>query len=805
MLKLALRNIKSKPWRTVATVMAIAVAIAMIFAMLSFRGTVYDYIGATETAVAGSSSVKISAQSSSDRVFDVAGDLMDIAGVEEVVPSLYLYAEIGGEYVQARGFENSSLEKLQKIEIESGELNSSLSDNVVISKNAAKHFGVSVGDSLTLALGTRQIVVYVGAIAKVSGYFLDDSPYLIIGNISHVSKLIIAGATLCNEIYVKTAADANVDEIVTAIKNIDEYADMQVAPSHDYRYIDEQTTALTAPVVLAGAAVLLLAVAINAFIFLMGEKEKIDFIARLRIVGATSGQIFAVFLIESTLLACVGGLVGSAVAVGIFALIIRLTLKTLIVGVNVAYLFAAAVIGIVSAIVSSLYPIFKSMKGSIRQNQTSTFKPSKRAAILPIVSGALAIISIVVECLVYSVAKYFAIISLVLVVVAVFSAAPYALRLVSLLLAKGKNPSVKTAAKLMPREKRFARSTSILTIGIAISVMLFMAWNITTTVFDGYIKSFENFVFVSNIKSNVDVNGFNEVEGVEAATKMVWQKSELKGEGFENTVNLLGSADVLDMINFEFITAKDDVKTSIVSNHTGDVHPCAVDISLNKLYGVKVGDTLELVVKDKTISVSVAGFLKHNLFNGNYIVVSAECLKDAGVEVDTVLIVAGGDVDEVAGNIKQKYASQNYYAVSALEAYKWDKESTSAVFNLVGTLAVVVGVFILIVAVFATIVGRGGEERSRTALLNAGMSKSSLLGAELFEHIVVGALSFLIAFAISVLLTVSLIHALALFGLYFEFVYNAWIVAVVGVCMAAAYAICPLVLNFKNGYKLKRE
>ncbi|MBO4554383.1 MAG: hypothetical protein J5713_01245, partial [Clostridia bacterium] len=215
--------------------------------------------------------------------------------------------------------------------------------------------------------------------------------------------------------------------------------------------------------------------------------------------------------------------------------------------------------------------------------------------------------------------------------------------------------------------------------------------------------------------------------------------------------------------------------------------------------------TLELVVKDKTISVSVAGFLKHNLFNGNYIVVSAECLKDAGVEVDTVLIVAGGDVDEVAGNIKQKYASQNYYAVSALEAYKWDKESTSAVFNLVGTLAVVVGVFILIVAVFATIVGRGGEERSRTALLNAGMSKSSLLGAEFFEHIVVGALSFVIAFAISVLLTVSLIHALALFGLYFEFVYNAWIVAVVGVCMAAAYAICPLVLNFKNGYKLKRE
>ena len=49
MLKLALRNILSKPFRAAATVLAVAVSVAMIFAMLSFGGAVYEYIYSTET------------------------------------------------------------------------------------------------------------------------------------------------------------------------------------------------------------------------------------------------------------------------------------------------------------------------------------------------------------------------------------------------------------------------------------------------------------------------------------------------------------------------------------------------------------------------------------------------------------------------------------------------------------------------------------------------------------------------------------------------------------------------------------
>ena len=809
MLKLALKNLKSKPWRTVATVFAIAVAVAMIFAMLSFKGAVYDYISASETAVAGASDIKIATQSSSDRITTVTGELENIAGVEEIVPSLYLYAELDGEYVQARGFETGSLEKLQKIEVASGSLSSLNTDDVIVSSNFAKHFGVKVGDKLTLNLGNNTISVYIGAIANSSGYFLDDSPYLVLGNVRSISGLIVAGETsLCNEIYLRVANGTNVDDVIASIKNIEQYKDLQVGLSHDYKYIDEQTTALTAPVVLAGAAVLVLAVVIVAFIFLIGEKDKIDLIARLRIVGATNEQIFGIFLTESAILSFAGGLVGSALAVGIFALIVRLTLKTSVIGISAVYLFVAAVIGIASGIASSILPIAKSLKGSIRQNQIGVHKNSKFGFVAPLVLLVLALVSVLVECLT-PLTPYFAIVSLVLVLATLFTGVPYVLRGVSRIAGKASNPSVKTACKTLPREKRFARSTSIFTVGIAISVMLFMAWNITTTVFDGYIKNFEDFVFVSNIKSNVDVSTFSEMDGVESATKMVWQKAELGGDNFEKTVNLLGSFDVVDMINFEFITPKQQLKTSIADLVEPESYPqrhmCIVDISLQKLYGVSLGEELEMVVKDKTIHLFVGGFVQHNLFNGNYVIMSSDCLAEEGIEVDTVLVVSSGDVEKTVGNIKQKYASQNYYVVDALEAYRWDKESTSAVFDLVGTLAVVVGVFILIVSVFAALVGRSAEEGSRRAFLAAGMSKGSLLGAEVSQHLIIALVAFALAFCASALLTMSLIHALMLFGLYFNFMYSAWVVVVTGAAMASLYALTPLILNFKKGYELRKE
>ncbi|MEG2274706.1 MAG: hypothetical protein RSC44_05165, partial [Clostridia bacterium] len=141
----------------------------------------------------------------------------------------------------------------------------------------------------------------------------------------------------------------------------------------------------------------------------------------------------------------------------------------------------------------------------------------------------------------------------------------------------------------------------------------------------------------------------------------------------------------------------------------------------------------------------------------------------------------------------------------ALEAYRWDQQSMGAVFDLIGVLAVIITLFIFAVNLATVIVGRGTATRERQTMLSAGMSKNGLLKMEIYQHGIIALVAYVLSFAVSVLMTACLINAMRLFGLYFAFMYEAWIVAVVGFAIGVAYTILPLVLNFKKGYNLKRN
>lgn len=136
------------------------------------------------------------------------------------------------------------------------------------------------------------------------------------------------------------------------------------------------------------------------------------------------------------------------------------------------------------------------------------------------------------------------------------------------------------------------------------------------------------------------------------------------------------------------------------------------------------GDTLEMTLDGAKKSVVVGGILKHTLFSGNYVVLSQESIENLfGKKVDTVLAIIDGDMDSTVGLLREKFAGNNYYVIETLEAFKWEMESMQSVFDLIGTLAVVVTIFIFAVTVASTLIGRATSQKGRVALLNAGMSK----------------------------------------------------------------------------------
>lgn len=809
MLKLALKNLTSKPLRTIATILAVAVAVAMIFCMISFKGAVFDYIYETETSAAGNSDIVISTNSNSDRITTVAQPLKDIEEVKDIVPSLNLYALLGDEYVSVRAFVANQLQTLQKIDVAQGDLSGMESgvneDNIVVSKAAAEHFGLKVGDNLKLKLGANEVNFYVGAIAEQSGYFLDDSPYKFVCLTKNASKLVlpVSANDFCNEIYLSVKDGANIDNVMGKIKGIEKYSTMLVKASKDSAYVEEKTSSLTAPVVLAGGAVLVLGVAVVALLFLMSENEKKTLIAKLTVIGATKRQILGLFALESFIVSVLGAVVGSALSVGVFVGLLKLTLSANIAfGVNALYLFFAGAIGFASAMASSLIPVGRAFKGTIRENQLDSKKAPKWAKWLAVAFFALTIVSLIVEFCVPKATGVAAIFSMVFALLTVATACIPLVKVVGKCIAKTSSPSMKIAGLNVQREKRFARSATMLTVGVTVSVMLFMAWSLTTSIFSSYIREFENMAFVSNVRADVNAEDFKSAEGVKDATKMVWGQCSITFEKQEKNMNLLGSADIIDMVDFEFITPKEIVYERISS----DKDYVFVDYALKVLYGVDEGDTFDMTIGDVTRKVIVGGIVKHELFSGNYIVTSSDMLaRTFEKQIDTVLVVSDGkEMQKTVGALREKWADKNYYVISALDAFKWDMESMQSVFDLIGTLAVVVAIFIFAVTAASALIGRGGAEKARSALLNAGMSKNMLLASETFEYMTLAIVALVLSVISSVSLTASLIHALRLFGLYFDFMYKTWVVFVTGIAMCGAYTLVPLALNFKKGYNVKK-
>ena len=163
-LGLAFKSLKSKPWRTVALIAAIALSVAMFFCMFSFEGAVYEYVYAVETADSGDSDIMISAKSGGDRIA-LVDPLYGVDGVESVTATVSVYAlmkreNAADEYIRLRGFADGGITALGGVSLTSGGLPSH-SDDVVISEAMSEHFGLGVGDVVTVQGMTALSLIHI--------------------------------------------------------------------------------------------------------------------------------------------------------------------------------------------------------------------------------------------------------------------------------------------------------------------------------------------------------------------------------------------------------------------------------------------------------------------------------------------------------------------------------------------------------------------------------------------------------------------------------------------------------------------
>lgn len=807
-LSLALKNLRAKPLRTVCAVLVIAVAVAMFFCVFSFGDAVYDYIYAVETADAGASDVLIAGKSGGNRLtsaapLDALGDKIDYA-----VPTLSLYAlasaPTGEQYVKLRGFEQGDWEKLQKINFAeggaedlSGERNA---NSVVISVAASQALGVGRGDRLVL----NGKVFFVAAIAENDGYFVSDAPFTVIGNVDGGVDRLLGGVSVYNEIYVKAADGADVAALIDEIAALEAYDGLSVTVAADTGYVATRADGVSAPVTISGVAVIALSLIAVALIFLLSTDYKRSYAARLSVLGATKRQIVAVFSVESAVVALIGAIVGAAVAGGMFVLLLKLTLSSsLTFSVNGLYLFAASALGAVVAFAVSLYPIFRAFRDTAKENLSGVRGESGKGYLVAGVLTAVTVAALLVENLVPRAKGVLSIVNMLLVIAVIAAWAPCVVRGISALAKRSHSPAVMTAGYAALREKRTARSAQTLGVGMFVVMLLFMSWSLTTSIFTDYTTEFEDIVLVTNVPSDVDVSSFAEQsDSVREAYLMVWRQAQLSGDGFENmTMNILGSAEALDLVEFGYITPRETVKEVLSSGNF-----VVLDNTMAQLYGVAVGDVVTLTIDGAEHDFTVGGLVSHELFTGHYVIVSHSLLTAAyGINPDTVVLRVEGDASLAAEQIRSGFAQYNYYAVSALEAYRWDLQSLDSVFDLIGALSFILGALTFVIAAAGVVLGRTHSENTLSSLMCAGMSRRMLLASETAEQGLAGLAAFVLALPLSALGALCLVNGLQLFGLYFGYMYEAWVTVVSGVVLALMFAAVPVLFGFARRYGMRRR
>lgn len=807
-LSLALKSLKAKPLRTVASVLAVAVAVAMFFCMFSFESAVYRYVFEVETADFGDSDIMITAKSGGDRIALVQ-PLYDVEGVESVTPTVSVYAltafgdEEDEEYLRLRGFDEGGIAGLEGLEIIAGDLELR-SDDVVISKATAERFSLRVDDRLPvrgMTSGGKQVNFYVGAIAENRGPFAADSPYTVLGSASRVSSLIITG-TVYNEIYVTAKEGADLSELRERIAAMPEYASLTVSECLDEEYIATRARNIASPVTIAGAAVALLAVVAVALVFTAGVRDRRAYAAKLALVGATKKRIAALFATESAVTALLGAVLGSLLAVGVFALMIAVVLSSVTAfAVDALLLFAAAVTGAVTAFAASLYPLVKVFRSTARENLVGSVGRRRAGVVAASVLAAVTLVLLLVENLVPGAKGALSAVDLVLVIACAAAAAPVLVRALGRSLSRTNSPSLMVAGMSAARERKASSASQILAVGMTVSMLLFTAWSLTTSVFSGFTAEFERMILVTNVSAETDTSAFTSVDGVNSAHLMVWRQATLSADGIgARSVNVLGSADALGLVDFEYLTSREDAERALAEGKV------VLDRSMSELYGVKAGDTVRLDVDGTVREFEVGALVRHNLFNGGYVIVSAEALKEAyDLSPDTVVLTADGDVETVAEEVRSRFADRNYYAVPALAAYEWDTKSLENIFDLIAALAFMLTALAFAVALAGAAAGRSYVGRTRSTLLCAGLSKRGLLGAETAEQTLSAVCAFVFALPASALAALCLVNALSLFGLYFGFMYNVGAALAAGLAVLAAYALVPVVFGFKRGYGMRRE
>ena len=792
LLKLAFKNLKAKITNTILVIVAITVMTAMAYAIISFRSIVNEFVSQHEISTKCGSDITVVANQ-----FKPISEARLNPNKYKQMPALSIYPNMGGTSVNARGMKKEDIEQNKSIEMYKGKRSIENPDGVIVSKSMAKKNKLDIGSKIELELGGIKREYYVVGIAKNKGYFIKDNPNVILGiNQEGISKLLGSGVPVYNEMYVNLAQGVSPKEAISELKS--KFPDFDVKLSNDNKYVKEQVDTIVAPMYIAGPIVVGLAIVSFVLLLNLLNRGRKKYDRKLRQVGATKKQTKAIFLIEAFVMSILGSLIGLVLGIAVMSGIVGTTLKSLSTfKVNpIIAVLTPIVVTLLSILVISLMAIV-SRKTPDKKQTRKYVKSKKGIEITTIVVGLLFIGLLIAEMLLAKAKPFLAVINFILIFI-LFSGLTVLLNSTYGHNNKEKNPAVKLATHAISSQKRHMSLSVGLVISILIVSLLFGGFGISKNIFKNYTKEFDQVAMVTNIRETTKEEDFMDADTTNAV-KMYFGKGDIQIKNKKSSTLILGSKQILEkkFINFEWKSEQREIGEDEV----------VLDDTKRQLYGLKIGDQIQLTVGDKTKNCKVVGFVKHTFFAGNYVIINTKTMESKfGQKANTVLLKKSDKVpmDTYMKNIRTVHKDRNYYAVPALDAFRWETSSTNSILNFMGIIATVVGIFTLLLILSMSYMERDKYKNERKKLLQVGITKKQLLRSEIFENLFTVSTASMFAILGGLVGIIFMTDALRFLGMLFDYMIIWWIPLVVAMVFILGYSLAPIVMKYKDRYNIRR-
>ncbi|AFS79119.1 putative ABC transporter permease protein [Gottschalkia acidurici 9a] len=744
-IKFLLLNIKEKKFRTFLILLSITLSTALLFASIGMSENITEmYLEQMQKKI-GSAEIIIypnkdspSPKLRSNKAYKYIEDLdYIIENSNEMVT--FEHSKEEKIVFDLQGFNIEDLQNMNPITIEEEyNLQPFNGKKIIIDSKTAEKYDLKLGSTLNVKADNHKYNFTVSAIASTSGILTPGSQSnTAIVPIETINDLF-GEKGKASRIYIKTKDSGNIDNLLEKLS--EEYRRYEVKQTITQEDITQHTDMISKPFMLMLALVIFISIFVIYTSFKVISMERMPLIGTFRSIGATKRITDFLLLMESAVYGVLGGVLGCGlgylILYGMINVLATDPYQSEKMEVNMVITLGQFIISFFGAIIlsfiSSILPIVKVSKVSVRDIVLNTYEDKKeRKGIKTVLGLVLFIISMITPLFIpMKVALIVDSICLILISLSLILLIPFItdkfILLFELIYSYTFGNIGIIAVKNLRDNKGVMNNIALLTIGIASLLMInTLSYSVGIEVLDVYSDGkFDIMLYHPEGNKNVEQR-LRSIEGV-ISTYGVYEANNIKVlEQGEEISSAIGIDQNKYFDYWDFNIGKD--QKSVLKNFDSDRNIILSSFLKNKL-GVKEDDYINLEMERGSRNYRIVGFVDTLMYNGNIALLPERYLKlDMKVQnYSDIYLKSSHNPEEVMKKIKEKFNRENIWGMTLNQLQIDNMQQNNQLFILLkgfSIMSMIIGIFGVLNNFVVSFLSR---KRSMAVMRSVGMSKTQI-------------------------------------------------------------------------------